>query len=168
MRVVGSYLGAASISAAVAVTLLMWGHVDPATPTGPLRVPDFVVAWSPDTSIRLRRVATFLASAGPEVTVPLRVLAATLLFLLLDVVALVLYETTDDAWRGVAVWEGPKPLWAALIFTVLTSAIYMAALDWQIALIPRLGLPPSGFAAAALAGGLFFGLGCQRREPIEE
>jgi hypothetical protein len=168
MRVVGSYLGAALVSALIAVGLLFWGHVDPAAPHGPLQVPGLVLAWSPDFAIQTRRVGTFIATAGPEVTMPLRLLAAIIIFLVLNFAALVLYETTDDAWRGVHLWEAPKPLWATLIFTIMTSALYMAAVLWDIALLPRLALPPEGFAMAALAGGLAFGLGRPRREATED
>ncbi len=167
MRVVGSYLGAALISALIAVGLLAWGHVDPLTPHGPLQVPGFLIAWSPDVAIQTRRAGAFLAAAGPEVTVPLQMLAATIVFIVLNFAALVLFETTDDAWRGVHLWEAPKPLWAALIFTILTSALYMGALLWDIAPLPRLGLPPAGFAMAALAGGIVFGLGRPRHAPEE-
>lgn len=167
MRVVAGYLGAASISAGIAVALLGWGHVDPSMPVGPLQVPGWVIGWSPDLAIGFRRFTSYLASAGPEVTIPLRLVATLLLFLIVDFGALVLFETTDEAWRGVAGWEAPKPLWAALIFAALTSALYMAALEWHIALVPRLGLPPAGFALAALAGGLVFGLQCPRREAEE-
>lgn len=168
MRVVGGYLGAASISAVAAVALLGWGHVDPAAPTGPLQLPGWLIGWSPDFAIGIRRFTSFLATAGPEVTLPLRLVAALVLFLIVDLVALVLYETTDEAWRGVVGWEAPKPLWAAMIFTVVTSALYLAALEWQVAPVPRLAVPPSGFALAAMAGGLFFGLRCPRREPAED
>ncbi|MDK9696679.1 MAG: hypothetical protein OEL76_09825 [Siculibacillus sp.] len=168
MRVAGGYLGAALVSAVIAVALLVWGWVDPTAPAGPVQVPGWLIGWSPDIAIRFRNLGTFLASAGPEVTIPLRLAAALLLFLIVDLVALVLYETTDEAWRGVAVWEAAKPLWVTLIFTIVTSALYMAALEWRIAPVPRLGLSPSGFALAALIGGLFFGLGRPRNEPIDE
>lgn len=166
MRVVGLYIGAALTSALIAVALLMWGHVDPGAPKGPVQVPGQIIAISPELAIQTRRAATFLAAAGPEVTIPLRFTAAMLIYLVLNFGALVLFETSDDAWRGVHVWEAPKPLWAALIFTTLSTAVYMAALLWQIAPLPRFGLTPAGFAAAALAGGLVFGLGKPRREPL--
>jgi len=165
MRVVGSYLGAALVSALIAVGLLFWGHIDPAAPKGPLQVPGLLMAWSPDFAIQTRRVGSFLATAGPEVTMPLRMLAATIIFLVLNFAALVLFETTDDAWRGVRFWEAPKPLWATLIFTIVTSTLYMAAVLWDVALLPRLALSPAGFAMAALAGGIVFGLGRPRHDP---
>ncbi len=168
MRVVGSFLGAALMSAMIAVTLLDWGHIDPSAPTGPIQVPGFVIAWSPDIAIQIRRLTTLLATAGPEVTVPLRLFGATIAFLVLNFGAVALFEATDDAWRGVRTWEAAKPLWATLIFTVLPSAFYMSALLWEIAPLPRLALTPAGFAIAAFAGGLFFGLGRSRREPLEE
>lgn len=168
MRVVVSYVGAALISALVTVLLLTYGHVDPAAPKGALQLPGTIVAFAPEIAIQTRRAGTFIASAGPEVTIPLRLLAATIVFVVLNIAALVLFETTDDAWRGARLWEMPKPLWAALIFTTLTSAIYMAAILWDIAPLPRLGLTPAGFAMAALAGGLVFGLGKPRREPLED
>ena len=168
MRVVGSYLGAALMSAMIAVTLVTWGHVDPSAPVGPLQVPGFVIAWSPDFAIQTRRFSTFLATAGPEVTVPLRLFTATVVYLVLNFAALVLYETTDDAWRGVRSWEVAKPLWATLIFTVMPASIYMAGLLWDVAPLPRMALTPAGFAMAAFAGGLFFGLGRPRREALEE
>jgi hypothetical protein len=168
MRVVGSYLGAALMSALIAVGLLYWGHIDPSAPRGPLQVPGLVMAWSPDFAIQTRRLGTFLATAGPEVTMPLRLAAALVIFLVLNFVALVLFETTDDAWRGVRLWEAPKPLWATLIFTMMTSSLYMAAVLWDVALLPRLALSPAGFAMAALAGGIVFGLGRPRRAPIED
>ena len=168
MRVVGSFLGAVAVSATIAAGLVAWGHIDPAAPKGPLQVPGFLIAWSPDIAIQTRRAGIFLASAGPEVTMPLRLIAAAVVFIVLDIAALVLFETTDEVWRGVRHWEMPKPLWAALIFTILPSSFYMAALLWDIAPIPRLALPPAGFAMAALAGGLFFGLGRPRREAHED
>lgn len=168
MRVVGSYLGAALVSAMIAVALLTWGFVDPSMTKGPLQVPGALVALSPDIAIQTRRAGSFLAAAGPEVTVPLQMLAATIVFLVLNFVALVLFETTDEAWRGVRFWEAPKPVWAALIFTLLGSALYMAALLWDVAPLPRLGLPPIGFAMAALAGGMVFGLGRPRRASEDE
>lgn len=163
MRVVGSYLGAAVVSALIAVALLTWGFVDPSMPRGPLQVPGTLVALSPDIAIHTRRAGTFLAAAGPEVTLPLSMLAATIVFLVVNFAALVLFETTDEAWRGVRLWEAPKPFWAALIFTLIGSALYMAALMWEVAPLPRLGLPPAGFAMAALVGGMVFGLGRPRR-----
>ncbi len=168
MRVVGSYIGAALVSALIAVALLVWGHVDPAMPRGPLQVPGALLALSPDIAIQTRRAGAFLATAGPEVTLPLQLLAATIVFVVLNFAALVLFETTDEAWRGVRLWEAPKPLWAALIFTVLGSSLYMTALLWDIAPLPRLGLPPAGFAMAALAGGIVFGLGRPRRVAEED
>lgn len=168
MRVVGSYLGAALVSALIAVCLLAWGHVDPLAPKGPLQVPGALIALSPDFAIQTRKAGTYLAAAGPEVTIPLRMFAATIVFVILNFAALVLFETTDEAWRGVRYWEQPKALWATLIFTILTSALYMAAILWEIAPLPRLGLPPEGFAMAAFAGGAVFGLGRPRREPFED
>jgi hypothetical protein len=168
MRVVGAYLGAALMSAMIAVTLLDWGHVDPSAPTGPMQIPGFIIAWSPDIAIQARRLTTFFASAGPEVTVPLRLFGATVAFLVLDFGAIALFEANDEAWRGVRPWEAAKPLWATLIFTILPSTLYMAALLWDIAPLPRLALTPAAFALAAFAGGLFFGLGRSRRDPVEE
>ncbi len=168
MRVVASYVGAALISASVAVLLLTFGHIDPTAPKGALQLPGMIVALSPEIAIQTRRAGAFLASAGPEVTIPFRLIAATIVFVVLNLAALVLFETTDDAWRGARLWEVPKPLWAALIFTTLTSALYMAAILWEIAPLARLGLTPAGFAMAALAGGLAFGLGKPRREALED
>ena len=168
MRIVVSYVGAALVSASIAVGLLAWGHVDPGAPKGPLQVPGALIALSPEFAIQTRRAGAFLASAGPEVILPVRMLAATLAFTILHFAGLVLFETADEAWRGHRLWEAPKPLWAALIFTTLGSALYMAALLWQIAPLPRLGLPPAAFAMAALAGGTFFGLGRPRRTAEED
>lgn len=167
MRVVGIYLGAALISGLVAVLLFAYGHIDPAAPQGALQVPGPLIALSPEFAIQTRRAGLFLASAGPEVTLPLRLLAATAVFVVLNVAALALFETADDVWRGARIWEAPKPLWAGLIFTLLSSALYMAAILWDIAPLPRLGLPPAGFAMAALIGGLAFGLGRPRRAALE-
>lgn len=168
MRVVGSYVGAVVVSAVIAVGLLAVGHVDPSAPRGPLEVPGGLIAISPEFAIQSRRLGAFLASAGPEILVPLKFVGAVVVFAVMNFAALVLFESTDDAWRGVRLWEVPKPFWAALIFTSLGSALYMAALLWQVAPVPRLGLPPAGFALAALAGGVFFGLGRPRREALED
>lgn len=168
MRIAGSYLGAAMVSACIAVLLLALGHVDPGAPRGALEAPRMLVVLSPEFAIQLRRADALLAGAAPEIVVTLRLLATTVAFAVLNAAPLVLFETTDDAWRGVRLWEVPKPIWAALIFASLSSAIYMAAVLLEIAPVPRLALPPAAFAVATLAGGLFFGLGKPRREPIDE
>ena len=167
MRIGGSYMGAVTVSAFFAVMLLTFGHIDPAMPRGAVQVPGLIVAFSPEIAIQARRAGVWLAAAGPEVLLPLKLAAALVVFLVVDFAAVLLFETTDDAWRGERVWEGPKPLWAALMFTALPSALYMTALLFQIAPIPRFGLSSAGFALAALAGGLAYGLGKPRREPVE-
>jgi hypothetical protein len=163
----GSYLGATLISASIALMLFAWGHVWTAAPTGALQLPGTIVALSPEFAIQTRRLGNFLAGAGPEVTLPLRFAAALAVFVVLDAAAWFLFEASNDAWRGVRAWEGAKPIWAALIFTTLPTALYMAALLFDVALLPRFGLAPTAFALAALAGGLFYGFGQPRREAIE-
>lgn len=167
MRVLGSYFGSGLISGVATTLLLAYGWADPTAPTGALEVPGQLIALSPDFAIQTRRVDIFLTAAGPEATTAFKTVVAIGVFLILNVAAYVLHESTDDAWAGVPAWERPKPLWAALIFTAVTSLAYTLGILFQVPLLPRLALTPPGFAIAAFAGGLAFGFGRPRNPPTE-
>ena len=162
MRWLVGYVGAAIVAALVATA---WIAVqgDGQTLFGSIRVPDVVSVYAPEIPILLRRMHGFYLSTSPPVAALFDLPAGILLFMIVNLPGALLLGAFENSWAEVKLWQGGKPIWAAILFAVMATNVILVCAVLELPPLSGLRLSPLAVIVAALFAGI--ALGAREPEP---